>query len=396
MSVRYLSLFSGCGGLDAGLKNAGLKCSLAVDNDAHAIATHSRNLDRPTQRSDLSHFDTGSFPDHDLLVAGPPCQGFSTIGANRDNDPRNELLVVPARIACETKPSMVVVENVPGIRSTRHRKFLDKSESLLRSNGYKTMTVDVDMRDFGLVQRRRRVIMFAWLGSNEFRFGPPTNSSVKDLSTVISGADFAPNHDPKVLTRGQDDFIVAAHIKPGQKLSNVRLGASSVHTWQIPKVFGVTSAKEQSILVAVARLRRRLRTRDWGDADPVKASDVSSFVGFSSNSILKELVHKGYVRRIDNRFDLRHTFNGKYRRASDAVGAPAVDSHFGNPKYVLHPCEPRGFSVREAARIQGFEDDFVFEGPLQSQYLQVANAVPPPVGEVIGHAASEFVKWNRS
>jgi DNA (cytosine-5)-methyltransferase 1 len=86
---------------------------------------------------------------------------------------------------------------------------------------------------------------------------------------------------------------------------------------------------------------------------------------------------------------LSHTFNGKYRRLSYAHPSPAVDTRFGTPAYYLHPEEPRGFTAREAARIQGFPDSFFFEGTKATQFKMIGNAVPPPVAESIATAIKE-------
>ena len=89
--------------------------------------------------------------------------------------------------------------------------------------------------------------------------------------------------------------------------------------------------------------------------------------------------------------DLSHTFNGKYRRLSWDHPAPTVDTRFGDPKYYLHPEEQRGLSVREAARIQGFPDDFVFAGSKAAQFRMVGNAVPPPLAKQLAEAIREYL-----
>ncbi|MEX1014178.1 MAG: DNA cytosine methyltransferase, partial [Candidatus Paceibacterota bacterium] len=101
---------------------------------------------------------------------------------------------------------------------------------------------------------------------------------------------------------------------------------------------------------------------------------------------LNNLIQKGYVRHeYPNRYDLRRTFNGKYRRLSMKEPCTTVDTRFGNPIYFLHPEEDRGFTVREAARIQGFPDDFVFDGSLVEMYKMIGNAVPPPLSEIVAN-----------
>jgi DNA (cytosine-5)-methyltransferase 1 len=98
---------------------------------------------------------------------------------------------------------------------------------------------------------------------------------------------------------------------------------------------------------------------------------------------LKGLIRKGYVRKKGALWDLANTFNGTFRRLEWNKPSHTVDTYFGNPRYFLHPSENRGFTVREAARIQGFPDSFIFFGCEASQYRQVGNAVPPPIARAL-------------
>src|SRR5207302_303230 len=113
--------------------------------------------------------------------------------------------------------------------------------------------------------------------------------------------------------------------------------------------------------------------------DPVSERHLRTELGYSVSSLLKRLIDKGYVRRVGRRYDLSHTFNGKFRRLSLDLPSLTVDTRFGNPRYFLHPTQQRGFTVREAARIQGFPDSFVFSGSESSQFRLIGNAVPPPL-----------------
>ncbi len=130
--------------------------------------------------------------------------------------------------------------------------------------------------------------------------------------------------------------------------------ARSVHTWQIPRVFGHTSASERHVLESLVRRRRQQRLRSSGDADRWTASELRAAAGMPVASLLSGLIDKGYVRRVGSAYDLTHTFNGKFRRLAWDEPAPTVDTKFGNANYFLHPDQNRAFSAREAARIQGF------------------------------------------
>lgn len=202
----------------------------------------------------------------------------------------------------------------------------------------------------------------------------------------MNGVDELPNHEPTVLKRDTEAYRIAKHIRQHQKLCNVRGGERAVPTWEIPSVFGKTTQRERKLLVAMRRLRRQVRSRDYGDADPLTITVIKRECGGDAATVLRTLIDKGYIRRVGKRYDLVHTFNGKFRRLSLTHPSPTVDTRFGTPRYFLHPEEERGFSVREAARIQGFPDDFVFTGSLPIQFRLVGNAVPPPVSKAVATA----------
>ena len=100
------------------------------------------------------------------------------------------------------------------------------------------------------------------------------------------------------------------------------------------------------------------------------------------------LTEKGYLKSVEGGVDLVGTFNGKFRRLAWDKPSCTVDTRFGSPRYFLHPSQQRGFTVREAARIQGFDDSYIFAGSEKSQYRLIGNAVPPPLGEL----AAKFAK----
>lgn len=386
VSPTFLSLFSGCGGFDLGFIRAGFRCLGAYDIDTAALAVNKRNLGSPTNTHNLEHglpVDHGSCAP-DVVVAGPPCQGFSTMGARRLDDPRNHLLVQAAQIAISINPRTIVIENVRGARSGTHKKFWDAAATTLRDAGYRVADIQVDCETLGVPQRRRRVLLIAW---NTGALVQPTLPQVPGgvIRDVIVGLEGLPNHDPVALVAGTVGAKIAPSIRPGQKLCNVRASCSAVHTWDVPSVYGETTEDERNLLQTLLRERRRNRVRDFGDADPVRPEVLRKVLGSGADALLGSLMDKGYIREKEEHYDLTHTFNGKYRRLRWDDAAPTVDTKFGDPRLFLHPSESRGFTVREAASIQGFPNDFVFEGSTRQQYRMVGNAVPPPTAEIVAN-----------
>lgn len=380
--LNFVSLFCGCGGFDLGFIDAGYNCIAAFDHDPIAIDAHRRNLGSRAEVTDLSNsrLCLGQLPDVDVVIAGPPCQGFSTIGKRDPRDPRNTLLLSAGEIATFLRPKLVVIENVAGAKAGEQRRYWWQLNSMLRNAGYGTAELQCDATKFGLAQTRKRLVLIAW----NSRKAPDFKMPVRDGGTLRGAIDKingAPNHAPEYLAADGTLKKIARRIAPGQKLCNVRGGARAVHTWDIPEVFGPTTSWERQVLETLLMHRRRERVREVGDADPVSGHFLYRQLGRSVAGTLRVLQRKGYVRRIGDRYDLVHTFNGKFRRLHWDRPSLTVDTRFGDPRYFLHPDEDRGFTVREAARIQGFPDRFVFDGPRSAQYRLIGNAVPPPLAK---------------
>jgi DNA (cytosine-5)-methyltransferase 1 len=389
----FISLFSGCGGLDAGFIDAGFRCLRAFDISKAAIEVHNANLGPSgvvldLRTASIEQILAGGSPD--VLAAGSPCQGFSTAGKRDLNDPRNSLLLAAGEIAVKVRPKVFVAENVAGALSGTHRKYWDGLEALLRSAGYSTKTIKINAEQIGLAQRRSRVIFFAWLGTVEPRL-PVLGETALDLRKALHGIDSVAQHKDGRLPSKLKHLAIAKHIKPGEKLCNVRKGEGSVHTWNIPTVFGETSRQEKQVLEALLRLRRRNRVRDWGDADPVYVAALTKEIGFSAREIVNSLVDRGYVKRKGRFVDLANTFNGLYRRLKWDSISPTVDTKFGDMRFFLHPEENRGFSVREAARIQGFPDQFLFKTNAKESFTLIGNAVPPPMAKYLAVGALSLI-----
>nr|NJM02339.1 DNA cytosine methyltransferase [Desulfobacula sp.] len=385
-SPKFCSLFSGCGGFDLGFVNAGYECIGAYDIDLKALNVHEHNLGGSVFNCDLttSDFPISNLCTADIILSGSPCQGFSTIGKRKINDPRNNLLLTGGELAIKSKTKVFISENVLGVIAGRHRKYWDELHQMFRTAGYKTTDIKCNGTEVGIAQRRRRLFLLAW------SFPKEINVSIKStpggtLKDALEGVESTKNHTVIPLKKDSIDYLISKRIKAGQKLSNVRGGYRSVHTWDIPEVYGQTTNKERMALETILRVRRQMRVRNFGDADPVPKTFLYKNFG---EKIINSLVKKGYLRCSSNAFDLTKTFNGKYRRLPWDKPSYTIDTRFGNPKYFLHPEEHRGFTVREAARIQGFPDSFIFSGTQIEQYRMIGNAVPPPMAE---HLAS-FVR----
>ena len=157
----------------------------------------------------------------------------------------------------------------------------------------------------------------------------------------------------------------------------------SVHTWDIPEVFGKVTKQEISLLETIVKLRRQKRRRSNGDADPVDVDYLKQLFGDNVGDMINSLVDRKYLRRDGGFVDITNTFNGKFRRLKWDDISPTVHTRFGQPRYFLHPTEHRGFSYEEAALIQSFPKDFTFSGSQSSKFRMIGNAVPPKLAESV-------------
>lgn len=396
--MNYVSLYSGCGGADIGFHNKGFNNIGSFDINNAALEVLKGNLNVPVFKVDLSQpIDITRYIHDtkvDVVFSGAPCQGFSTAGNREYSDPRNNLLVRGGELALMLNTQVFVSENVMGSLSGKLKDYWDSLNNLFISAGYTTQFIKVNCLDIGMAQMRKRVLFFAWKGSVESLTWPKKITS-KKLSDVLNGVEAAPNHVGYEIGSDDEKVKIARRIGQAQKLSNVRGGNRAVATWEIPEVFGNVNNNEESILVSLRNLRRRNRLREFGDADPVGVDVLIKEHGDEVVRHLDNLVGKGYIRlKEHNRYDLTRTFNGKYRRLSMNEACTTVDTRFGNPIYFLHPEEDRGFTVREAARIQGFPDDFVFKGSLVEMYRMIGNAVPPPLSEIVANIVRDQLLSN--
>ncbi len=392
LNRSFISLFSGCGGFDIGYVAVGFEPLAAFESDANIAKQYRANIGVPAYVTDLAaNFPaSSSWRGLSTVISGPPCQGFSVAGLRNPIDPRNRLLPLAGELSMRLRPLVIVIENVPAARSGSHARYWVELETRMRLAGYWTHTLILEALELGMAQRRRRIFLIAWR-TRRFPDFDLRHRPAGRLDHVLTGVESLKNHDPKPLLLGTRLYKIAQRIGPGQKLSNVRGGPRAVHTWHIPEVFGRTTAAQCSVLETIMQIRRSERRRDFGDADPVSVRRLLSEFGPTVVNTVDVLVRKNYLRRVGNNIDLVHTFNGKCRRARWEDVTSTVDTRFGDPHLFLHPNENRPFTVREAARLQGFPDSIVFGGSEHEQFKMIGNAVPPRMGEATAEIVNQLL-----
>lgn len=179
--MRVLSLFSGAGGLDLGLIQAGHTIVWANDFDKDAVATYRRNIGGEIVLGDISDIPTSKMPHADVVVGGFPCQGFSQANRLRfEEDERNRLYLEFLRVVKEIRPVSFLAENVRGILSLANGTAIKKIEADFAACGYAVQKRLFNVADFGVPQLRQRVILVGtrldWTGP-KFEYPNPTHSS---------------------------------------------------------------------------------------------------------------------------------------------------------------------------------------------------------------------------
>jgi len=261
----------------------------------------------------------------DLLLGGPPCQGFSThrILDSGVGDPRNKLILAYFNFVSALRPRVFLMENVPGILWDRHRTYIDKFYREGRKVGYQVFDpVVLDARDFGVPQRRKRVFI---LGLRE------------DLSQNAFDWPPQPSHcDPKKPQDGMEPWTSCATVfraPPKNDENDIHMNHGK----------------------ALVRAFRNTPKNGGSRKD-------------SGRTLTCHKNHDGH--------------KDVYGRINPADPAPTMTTACINPSKgrFVHPTSNHGITVREAARIQTFPDDFVFKGGLTAAGRQIGNAVPVDLG----------------
>lgn len=336
LAPSAIDLFCGAGGSTTGLVSAGYNVLVGVEQDANAAATyHTNHPDVQLYEEDITLIDPrkvaadlGIEPgDLTLLNACPPCQGFSTLGAKKADDKRNDLILSVWPWIKVFQPSAFIVENVPGIHSD-HR--LARLLRLARRHGYGVKEYRVEAVDFGVPQNRVRhiVVGVKGLGKSEMP---------DDLRAAVPG-DLTVRRPISV----EGVFQRSAKLNPDK---------DPIHRWRR----------------LTPETTRRIRAVPVGGTRHDLPDD------------LQLDCHK--------RLDGRHA-TSVYGRIRLDMPAPTMTTRCTSPSCgaFIHPTEHRGISLREAALIQTFPENYDFHGSYGSIERQIGNAVPVQLAKGLGLA----------
>ena len=336
MDYKAISLFAGAGGCSLGFSQYGVNILAAYDVCKEAVDTYNYNFEGQKGRiEDLSTCDFRAIRDSlglqrgtlDLIIGGPPCQGFTTAGKRSEDDSRNQLLANYVSALKEFYPRWFMMENVEGILTTTNGNFLVDCLQGMISLGYTVYMKKVYMQEFGIPQRRKRVIIVGNREGKSFDFPRPI--------TMASGRIY----------------------KNGSK--TLRDAIADIEEIDIPEINHIRKKESGIQYERICALHE----------------------GQTMKDLPKELQHKSFAKRA-----ARRVCDGtpSEKRGGSPSGMkrliydePSLTITGSATSEFIHPTQNRMLTVRECARIQTFPDVFRFFGSDPQQMQQIGNAIPP-------------------
>lgn len=345
-SLKFIDLFSGCGGLSCGLELAGHRCLLGVDANKDAIQSFAANhheaavylgdIKKLTEKR-LKELLRGETVD--MVVGGPPCQGFSTVGKGQVDDVRNQLFKQFIRIVAATNPRVVLFENVTGLVAKKNASILKQIFRQFERLGYNMDARVLSAEEFGVPERRRRTIIMG----------------VKGGECVFPQVTHGPRAKKKIKT-------------VAEALKNLKAADGRIYNHDV-KMAELSSAEDKARLKFIPHGRGIRYEEDEKEFLPKK-------------------LHFGvdWKKLRENRF--RQT-----RLQRLPLNEPSPTILTSRTSY-YHPVEPRFLTPREAAACQSFPNDFIFHGSQTAVFRQIGNAVPPGLAQALGEVIKtiEFKK----
>ena len=355
MNKKYtvIDLFCGCGGLSEGFRLAGFEIVGGIDFNKMATETYKLNFpNAKVYCEDLSDFNEldikKAFPDIesiDVIIGGPPCQGFSS--ANRyhleGTDPRNKLFFEFVKFVDVFKPKVVLIENVRGIVTNKNGYAKKRIYEIFEERGYYVVHKILDSSDYGVPQKRLRNFFVMCKTNCKFDFERLKTTNEKVTVKEAIGELYEFDTYNEIIT------LVKPAVTKYQKYLRSKSNRVYNHDVRFPAEI----------------VQKRI-----------------SFVPQGGN--WKDVPADLWANNRTNRH------SSAYKRLNENDVSVTIDTGNSHSNY-FHPLFNRIPTVREAARLQSFKDDFVFLGNRSEQYRQVGNAVPPLLSKVIADLIMELL-----
>lgn len=351
---KVLDLFCGCGGISEGYALAGFEIIGGIDFNKYAAITFKHNFkNAKVHNIDITTFSNSQieedYGDVDVIVGGPPCQGFSS--ANRwqkeKEDPRNKLFFEYIRFVQKIHPKIIMIENVRGLLTRDSGYAIKRIKEILGAEEYNITYRVLDASDYGVPQNRKRAIIVG------------------------------------VQKKYKDIFFDFDKIKKQEK-TTVEDAIGELY------VFEQSEANVKTITtLADTPLRKFLRTKD----NTILDQDIV-YPAQKVQDRIKHVPQGGNWKDVPSELwptDRQNRHSSAYKRLDPKTQSCTIDTGNAHSNY-FHPIYHRIPTIRESARLQSFPDSFEFQGPRGSKYRQVGNAVPPLLAKAIAEVIMKILE----
>ncbi|WP_281518340.1 DNA cytosine methyltransferase [Thomasclavelia cocleata] len=391
MKYNFIDLFCGAGGFSKGLELAGMNCIGGIDNVEKTVETHKLNH-RNSQSicGDIREISPKEFAKIignqrvDVIIGGPPCPTFSTIGDAKirsvtgrptREDPRNQLFMEYLKYVEYFRPEIFVIENVPNFITKYKGEIFNEAIRIIKDigkdkNGEGIYTVDMPVQVlnsvyYGVPQTRRRMMLVAHKKKG-VKFNYPKHTHYYD----------------------QDDISLIEKLKPFVSMGEAIFDLPKItDNWRVSEV----KYSKNDNLTEYQKIMRENNLNNTVKNNICRMSNDRAKQVFSY--MKQGDIYMDLPKEVRNILPFREDiFPDRLKRLVADQPSWTIIAHIGMDGYMyIHPTECRTLSVREAARIQSFPDDFEFVGNQQQTYVQVGNAVPPLLGKAIGNSLIEYL-----
>lgn len=359
--LRAVDLFSGCGGLTLGFEREGFTTLLGVELNPQQAATFEANhRDIPVIRRDIRRVSNELVQGHlagnrvDVIIAGPPCEGFSIAGNRDEDDPRNDLFVHVVRLAKALEPAVILIENVPGLLSMKNGQVIQEIHRRLRGIGYEPAHTVLNASRFGVPQNRSRLFVVS-----------TRDGGGGDIIRALEGVNVGE-------VNVKDAIGDLPPLEPGEEKTRYEIEPFS--EYQVLMREGD---------VAALTSHRAVNHRPFM---------IERFKCISPGEGMTEAWD-----RIPEKFRPRKPYSARCRRLDPSKPSPTVTAHCLDE--LIHPDQDRQITPREAARLQSFPDTYVFTGRYvvfhgsseQDRYEQIGDAVPPLLAQAIAREIRKYL-----
>lgn len=420
--VNFIDLFAGIGGMRQGLENAcqrqgiAAKCVFTSEIKPHAIATYQENFPEYDIRGDISQIPTSEIPEFDILLAGFPCQPFSTAGTRQGFlDTRGTLFFEIERILKAKQPFGFLLENVEGLVKHDQGKTLATIINKLEQLDYQVTWKVLNAKDFGVPQDRKRIYI---VGNKKY----PISLECFEQKTVVL-EDILEQGKPTLKTELAEKILANYPIAQlyGKAIKDKRGGKDNIHSWDI-ELKGAVSKPQKELLNQLLKERRRKiwaknKGIKWMDGMPLTIEEISTFLNPTNllefnniREMLDDLVDKGYlkfehpkdlvetinsrgkvVKKRQFREDLPQGYNIIVGKLSFDISkilepkgiAPTLVATDMNKLAVVDGNGIRKLTIREGLRLFGFPEEYQINLPENKAFDLLGNTVVVSVIEEI-------------